>query len=267
MHSALITAEQITFRYGRHEALRGVSGEWGVGVVGVLGPNGAGKTTLLRVLAGIAPPSNGRLTVDGVPVLSRTDRSRLRAQVGFLPQAPRWLPELTVTEFVTYFARLRLGRKGAGTAVPAAIADVGLEERRDVQLGRLSGGQRQRAFIAQAIVHSPRILILDEPSAGLDPRQRIRLRVLLAGLAADRLVVISTHLVEDLQQLASHILVLDDGHAVWHGSFAELQQRGQRLRKEDLAMASDAEAGFLSLIGGAVSRATELGESHGSTDL
>lgn len=262
-----ITAEELTFRYGRHEALRGVSGEWGTGVVGALGVNGAGKTTLLRVLAGIAPPSGGRLAVDGVPVTSRVDRSRLRGKVGYLPQSPRWLPELTVTEFVTYFGRLRIGRHGVDEAVSRAVGAVGLEDSRDVQLGHLSGGQRQRAFIAQAIVHSPRILILDEPSAGLDPRQRIRLRGLLAALATDRLVLISTHLVEDLQQLASHILILNDGRALWQGSFAELQDRGRRDGQEDHALASDAEAGFLSLIGGAVPFRAGLGETDGAVGL
>ncbi|MCM3661183.1 ATP-binding cassette domain-containing protein [Georgenia satyanarayanai] len=260
----MITAEELTFRYGQHEALRGVSGTWGAGVVGALGANGAGKTTLLRVLAGIAAPSGGRLTVDGVSVTSRADRSRLRAQVGFLPQAPRWLPELTVAEFVTYFGRLRMGRQGVDAAVCRAVEAVGLEESRDVQLGHLSGGQRQRAFIAQAIVHSPRILILDEPSAGLDPRQRIRLRGLLATLAADRLVLISTHLVEDLQQFASHILVLNEGRALWQGSFADLQARGKRDRSEEYGLASDAEAGFLSLIGGAVPLGAGAGEADGA---
>lgn len=203
------------------------------------------------------------MTVDGVPVVSRADRSRLRGRVGYLPQSPRWLPELTVTEFVTYFGKLRIGRHGVDEAVSRAVTAVGLEDSRDVQLGHLSGGQRQRAFIAQTIVHSPQILILDEPSAGLDPRQRVRLRELLAGLAAERLVLVSTHVVEDLQQLASRILILDEGRALWQGSFADLQEWGRRDGQGHHALASDAEAGFLSLIGGTAPARAGLDETDG----
>lgn len=242
----LLNLDSATFHYGQKMALSNVSATWAPGIVGLLGPNGAGKTTLLKILAGIHAPSSGRMQHAGHQIVSRPERSRWRNRVGFLPQNPHWLPELSVISFVTYFARLRLGRGGeVNEAVEQALTAVNIHDLRHDQLGKLSGGQRQRAFIAQALVHKPDVLILDEPTAGLDPRQRVDLRSTLSDLSENRWIFLSTHLVEDLDHLADEIAILDEGSLVWSGTVAELRSAGRGTTHGDSSSASDLELGYL----------------------
>src|SRR5690606_33912743 len=203
-----IEAEQLRYQYGRRVAVEGFSARLQPGVVGVLGPNGAGKTTALRILAGQLAPSAGLLSVSGEAVDTAARRSRLRGRCGYLPQDPSWLPSFRVSELVGYFAQLRLPRARVSSAVERALGVAGMIEHADRKLGQLSGGERQRAFLAQSIVHDPEILILDEPTSGLDPVQRVRLREFIAELGRERLVVLSSHLVEDVQHLAGQIIVI-----------------------------------------------------------
>ncbi|MEJ5914565.1 ATP-binding cassette domain-containing protein [Pseudokineococcus sp. 1T1Z-3] len=243
-----LTLRDLSFSYGRRQVLDIPDLTWRAGPVGVLGVNGAGKTTLLRVLAGIATPSAGHLLLDGARLESRRDRSRYRERVGYLPQDPSWLPEFRVADFVRYFASLRLARGvDLDMAVWTALEAVDLQQQAHERLGELSGGQRQRAFIAQALVHDPDVVVLDEPTAGLDPVQRIRVRGLVAGLAESRLVVVSTHLVEDLHQLAREITVVDGGRALWHGTSECLAERGRASRSSGQHV-STLEAGFLDVL-------------------
>ncbi len=257
---ATVTCAHVDYRFGSHYALRGLDATWRSGVQGVLGPNGAGKTTLLRILAGIAGPSQGEFQAFGETVDGWRKRSQYRSQVGYLPQSPQWPGEFTVTELVTYFATLRRGwnRDSIADSVDRAIDLTGLTGLRDHQLRRLSGGERQRAFLAQSIVHSPKVLVLDEPTVGLDPGQRISLRRYIAEIGRDRLVFLSTHLVDDVMQVCSDIAVLNRGALIWSGTPIELENRGSQsrlsasLRSDPDEMyrvaASEAEWGFLSLV-------------------
>lgn len=239
------------FAYGRHEVLHGLSTQFPVGVSGLMGVNGAGKTTTFRILAGLSAPSSGVISLNGRPVNSRGDRSRHRSQVGYLPQSPRWYPESTVHELLTYFATSRMGRSGqVGRAVERAMEAADVVDLRDAELGRLSGGQLRRAFLAQAVVHDPPVLILDEPTAGLDPVQRIRLRERVVSLGRTRIVVWATHIIDDLNSMADHAVVMHDGTQLWSGTPDELAALGKPPLGLDAARdaVSDAERGFLRVI-------------------
>lgn len=231
-------------------ALSGITARLGHGVVGLLGANGAGKTTLIRLLAGLTAPSSGQIVLGGQHIDSRRQRSQLRTRVGYLPQAADWFGGYTVAEFLHYFAALRgVQRHDRAHRVEALIADVDLHAQANIRLRHLSGGQRQRALIAQALVHQPEVIILDEPTASLDPVHRIEMKKIITTLGQDRLVVLSTHLIDDLMHCAQQILVLHQGHSLWSGTPDELADVGQR-HEGRVAASSDAEAGFLSLVNG-----------------
>lgn len=243
----MIAAEELRYQYGRHVAVQGFSGELAPGVIGLLGPNGAGKTTMLRILAGQLAPTSGVLTVAGDVVDSAALRSRLRERSGYLPQDPQWLPGFRVAELVTYFAKLRLPRRHVAGAVERALVVAGMLEFADRRLGKLSGGERQRAFLAQSIVHDPEMLFLDEPTVGLDPVQRVRLREFIAVLGQERLVVLSSHLIEDVEHLATQVVVMDHGRSIWAGDAAEFRAYGARVRRGS-PLQSQAESGLLAIL-------------------
>lgn len=214
----LLVMDDLTFAYGRKEVLHGLTGQWRPGVVGLLGLNGAGKTTLLRVLATTATPSDGVLRIAGHDPRQFRARSRLRKSLGYLPQDASWHPAFTVREFGHYFAWLHgVSHKQRRRRVDEVLDTVDLTRFADERLGRLSGGQRRRAMLVQALVHQPTVLILDEPTAGLDPEQRVRVRNLVRTIAADRLVILSTHLVEDVGYAADRVVVLHEGRFVFDG--------------------------------------------------
>jgi ABC-2 type transport system ATP-binding protein len=208
-----IAAGDVTKRFGRREALRGVSFEARAGeVVAIIGPNGAGKTTLLSILAGIQPPTSGTV-------------SRGPREVGWVPQSPALYAKLSVAENLRLFARLeKLGDPDA--AVAAMLEQTGLAERADDELGTLSGGNRQRVNIAIGLLADPPVLLLDEPSSSLDPRQRERLWEFIGALAArGTAVVFSTHNVGEADRYAKRVLVLADGEALFTGSPTDLETR------------------------------------------
>jgi ABC-2 type transport system ATP-binding protein len=206
-----IAAGEVSKRYGRREALRGVSFEARAGeVVAVIGPNGAGKTTLLSILAGIQPPTSG--------TVSRSPR-----EVGWVPQSPAVYAKLSVAENLRLFARLEKVAD-PDAAVAAMLEQTGLTDRSDDELGTLSGGNRQRVNIAVGLLADPPVLLLDEPSSSLDPRQRERLWEFIAALAArGTAVVFSTHNVGEADRYADRVLVLADGEALFAGSPADLE--------------------------------------------
>jgi ABC-2 type transport system ATP-binding protein len=207
-----IAATGISKRYGRREALRDVTFEAAAGeVVSVIGPNGAGKTTLLSIVAGIQPPTAGTV-------------SRPPREVGWVPQHPAVYTKLSVAENLRLFARLeRVGDPAA--AVRAMLEQTGLRERAGDELGRLSGGNRQRVNIAVGLLADPPVLLLDEPSSSLDPRQRERLWEFIGGLAArGRAVVFSTHNVGEAERYADRVLVLADGEVLFTGTPGALEQ-------------------------------------------
>jgi ABC-2 type transport system ATP-binding protein len=217
----------VTRRFGRTHAVDGITLETGPGVFGLLGPNGAGKTTLLRMMATVVPPSSGGLRLLGRDPASYAARKEIRRRLGYLPQSLGYYPGFTVAEFVEYFALLKEMPPGqVPRAVAAAIERVDLGGKARSRLRTLSGGMLRRAGIAQAIVNEPDLLLLDEPTAGLDPEQRMAFRSLLRDLGQRSTVVVSTHLVEDVGAACSQVAIMDQGKIVFHGAPAELTARG-----------------------------------------
>ncbi len=217
----------VTRRFGRTQAVAGVSLVAGPGVLGLLGPNGAGKTTLLRMLATVIAPSSGRLRLLGRDPGCYGPRREIRRGLGYLPQDLGYYPGFTVAEFVEYFALLKEMPAGrVPQAVATAIERAGLGGRAGARLRTLSGGMLRRAGIAQAIVNEPELLLLDEPTAGLDPEQRVAFRALLRGLGERATVIVSTHLVEDVGAACGQVALLDAGTIVFGGTPGELTARG-----------------------------------------
>jgi ABC-2 type transport system ATP-binding protein len=215
-------------RFGRVQAVCGVDLSLGPGVFGLLGPNGAGKTTLLRTLATVIQPSSGRIRLLGADPGHAAGRRRIRQRLGYLPQALGYYPGFTVREFVEYFALLKeVPRPRVAQSVGTAIERAGLGDRAGSRLRTLSGGMLRRAGIAQAIVNDPELLLLDEPTAGLDPEQRVQLRALLREIGRQATVLVSTHLVEDVGAACDRVALMSQGRRVFWGTPAELAARGR----------------------------------------
>jgi len=207
-----IDAVHKEYRGGVH-ALAGVSLVLEPGVLGLLGPNGAGKSTLMRILATLSRPTRGRVTWDGADLARRPDA--VREVLGYLPQDFGVYPNLTPQEFLEYLAAAR-GLRGADARrrIEALLELVNLVDARKRPLGGFSGGMRQRVGIAQALLNDPRLLIVDEPTGGLDPEERVRFRNLLSDLAGNRIVILSTHIVSDVEAVATRIALLAHGRLV-----------------------------------------------------
>lgn len=208
------------------QALSGVDLEIGTGMFGLLGPNGAGKTTLMRILAGISNASGGSAVIDGNDVSSQAGKLAVKSVLGYLPQELGMYPELTAYQFVDYMAVLKgLDEPGHRRAQVERVLDlVGLTREAGRKIKGYSGGMKRRVGIAQALVNDPRLLIVDEPTAGLDPEERIRFRNLLVNLAADRTVILSTHIVEDIGQTCRDLAILAHGQVIFRGSPHGLMQ-------------------------------------------
>lgn len=218
-----VQAEGLKVRVGRKKmAVDGVDLSLGKGVHGLLGPNGAGKTTLIRALATVLRPASGTLTL-----LGGQGQRALRRRIGYLPQDFGFYKRFTVREFVEYVAWLKeVSKEDIPGAVQRAIERVGLADRADDRMKTLSGGMVRRVGIAQAIVNDPDILLLDEPTAGLDPAQRVRFRDLVQELGQDSCVLISTHLVEDVGTACSDVVLFAEGKLVFQGTPDELAAAG-----------------------------------------
>jgi ABC-2 type transport system ATP-binding protein len=218
----------LTRRLGRTQAVAGVDLAAGPGVFGLLGPNGAGKTTLLRMMATVIPPTSGTLRLLGRDPGSYGPRKEIRRRLGYLPQNFGYYPGFTVVEFIEYFALLKeMPAARIPAAVAAAVERVDLGGKAKAKLRTLSGGMLRRVGIAQAIVNDPELLLLDEPTAGLDPEQRVAFRALLRDLGQRATVVVSTHLVEDVGAACSEVALMDEGKIVFHGTPDELTVRGE----------------------------------------
>jgi ABC-2 type transport system ATP-binding protein len=236
----------LTRRFGRTPAVAGVDLEAGPGVFGLLGPNGAGKTSLLRMMATVIRPSSGRLRLLDRDPGAYGPRREIRRRLGYLPQSLGYYPSFTVAEFVEYFALLKEMPPGRiPAAVASAVERVGLGHRARKKLRTLSGGMLRRAGIAQAIVNDPELLLLDEPTAGLDPEKRVQFRALLRELGGHATVVVSTHLVEDVGAACTEVALMDAGRIVFHGTPDELTARA-----EGTAAAGDAplERGYSAVL-------------------
>ncbi|QWF85034.1 Vitamin B12 import ATP-binding protein BtuD [Amycolatopsis sp. CA-230715] len=240
-----VKAEGLVVKAGRRRAVNGLDLSLGVGVHGLLGPNGAGKTTFIRALATIVRPSGGALELFGQDVRRSRDLREVRRRIGYLPQQFGYYRRFTVREFVEYLAWLKeMPKQDVPGAVQRAIERVGLADRADDKMKTLSGGMVRRAGIAQAIVNDPAVLLLDEPTAGLDPAQRMQFRELLHDLRADTCVVVSTHLVEDVAAACTDVALIDEGELVFQGSAADLAAAGTGSDAGD----SDTERGYSALL-------------------
>ncbi|MGD0700408.1 MAG: ABC transporter ATP-binding protein [Trebonia sp.] len=223
-----IELTSVSRSFGKNKAVDGVSLEAGPGVLGLLGPNGAGKTSLLRMLATVLPPSSGKIRLLDLDPGRTADRREMRRRLGYLPQNLGYYPAFTVAEFVEYFALLKeVPPDRIPKAVAAAVERVDLGAKARARLRTLSGGMLRRVGIAQAIVNDPDLLLLDEPTAGLDPEQRVGFRALLRSLGEASTVVVSTHLVEDVGAACSEVALMDSGHVVFRGTPDELVARGE----------------------------------------
>jgi len=213
-----LTIEGVSKVYkGKVSALRDFSLEVGPGILGLLGPNGAGKSTLMRILATITRATSGKVTWNGTDIARSPDA--LRAVLGYLPQDFGVYPNLNAVEFLEYLAAAKgLDRGSARQRIDELLEVVNLVDVRTRPLGGYSGGMKQRVGIAQSLLNDPQLLIVDEPTAGLDPEERVRFRNLLSELAGDRIVILSTHIVSDVEASATSIALISLGRLVIHDS-------------------------------------------------
>jgi ABC-2 type transport system ATP-binding protein len=231
----VIEARGLSKRYGDVVAVDGVSFEVGRGeVVGFLGPNGAGKTTTMRMLTGFVPPTDGTAVIDGHDIF--TDPLAARRAIGYLPETPPLYPEMTVESYVGYVARIKdVARGDRKDAVDRAVERCGLADVRHRVIGTLSKGFRQRVGLAQAIVHDPAVLILDEPTVGLDPIQIREIRNLIANLASpeqgatQHTVVLSTHILPEVEAICRRVIMVSQGKKVLDQPLSELTGGGRSL--------------------------------------
>ena len=225
MATSALVVDSVSYRYpSGHVALTDVSLQLAPGILGLLGPNGAGKSTLMRILATLARPTSGSVTWNGTDIT--VDPNTLRAALGYLPQDFGVYQALSAHEFLAFLAAVKgLTGKPARTRVTECLDMVGLGDTGDRRLGEFSGGMRQRVGIAQALLNDPQLLIVDDPTVGLDPEERMRFRHLLTDLAGERTVILSTHIVSDVEASATSLAIIAAGRLRFHGSPGELLTR------------------------------------------
>ena len=217
---ARVELDQVTKRYGRTVAVDGVTLSIESGITGLLGPNGAGKTTLLRILATVLAPDSGDVELFGRSTAAADDRLQIRRRLGYVPQEPGFHRQFSAFDFVDYVAVLKLitDRRARHGEVRRVLDVVGLTSVMHKRIRQLSGGMRRRVAIAQALLGSPELLVLDEPTAGLDPEQRLRFRELLSTAANGATVVLSTHQTEDVAALCQRVVVMHGGVIHYDGT-------------------------------------------------
>ncbi|RDY28499.1 ABC transporter ATP-binding protein [Romboutsia weinsteinii] len=219
METSIILKDVSKF-YGNKQALNNINLEIEKGMFGLLGRNGAGKTTLMKSIATLLSLSSGEITVCGINV---NDASKIREMIGYLPQDFSMYSNMSAYEAMDYLGVLSgLDKKTRKERIPELLAKVNLNNNMKTKVKAMSGGMRRRLGIAQAILHNPKVLIVDEPTAGLDPEERVRFRNLLSEIAEDRIVILSTHIVGDIESTCENIAVMDEGKIIFKGTVTEL---------------------------------------------
>ena len=228
-----LTVKNVSKEYKTKKANDNISFTLHKGVTGLLGANGAGKSTLMRMMCGILSPTEGEITYNGIDV----SKEEYRNVLGYLPQDFGYYPDFTAMDFLMYMSALK-GLDNIDSKIKSIglLKTVGLYEKRKQKIKTFSGGMKQRLGIAQALLNDPEVIILDEPTAGLDPKERVKFRNIIAELGKDNIVLLSTHIVSDIEKIADRIIVIKDGKVVFDG-------------KEEEA-GKDLEAFYLDIFGG-----------------
>lgn len=215
-----IILKDVSKFYGKKQALNGINLKIGKGMFGLLGRNGAGKTTLMKSIATLHSVSSGDITVCGINI---NESSKIREMIGYLPQDFSMYSNMSAYEAMDYLGVLSgLDKKTRKERIPELLSKVNLNNNMKIKVKAMSGGMRRRLGIAQAILHNPKVLIVDEPTAGLDPEERVRFRNLLSEIADDRIVILSTHIVGDIESTCENIAVMDEGKIIFKGTVTEL---------------------------------------------
>ena len=222
----MLEVRNLTKRYGDFVAVRDISFTAAQGqILGFLGPNGAGKTTTMRILTGFLPATSGTAKVAGFDVF--TDSAEVRRRIGYLPENPPLYTEMTCEAYLRFVARIKgMPRSAIEDAIDRVISTCGLESVRTRLLGQLSKGYRQRAGLAQALIHDPPVLVLDEPTIGLDPLQIREIRALIQKLAGERTIILSTHILPEVSQICEKVVIINEGQVVLEEDMATLKSSG-----------------------------------------
>jgi len=235
----MIQVEGLTKEYGFRKAIDGLTFDARQGeILGFLGPNGAGKTTTMRILTGYMPPTTGKATVAGFDVVDQS--LEVRKRVGYLPETVPLYPDMTVFDYLKFMADLRR-TKNAEERVDELLERLGLLDRADSYIANLSKGMRQRVGLAQAMVHAPEVLILDEPTIGLDPAQIIEVRNLIRDLGRDHTVLLSTHILSEAQQVCNRVMIINKGRIVAEDTPERLQDRLSGARRLSIQVDGDSD--------------------------
>lgn len=265
----MIQAQELTRRYGDYLAVDRVSFEVGEGeIVGILGPNGAGKTTTIRMITGFLPPTQGQVTVYGKDLFA--EPSAARRDIGYLPENVALYPEMRVSEYLAYRAQLEgLSRADARTRIGETVERCLLEDVREQIIGTLSKGFKQRVGLATAILHAPRVLVLDEPTVGLDPKQIVAIRDLIRDLGRRHTLLLSTHILPEVELLCGRVLIIDRGRIVAEGTPQRLRERwvGNAVVKVVVKGHPEGAGDILATLPGVIGVRSESAEGAGETTL
>ena len=262
----MIEVENLTKRYGRQTAVDGISFAVQKGeILGFLGPNGAGKTTTMRVLTCYLPPTDGTARVAGFDVFERP--LEVKKRVGYIPETPPLYPDMSVATYLDFVAKIKgVARKQRAAQVSDAIEKTRIGDVRDKLIGRLSKGYRQRVGLAAAILHKPDVLILDEPTAGLDPKQIIETRELIKRLGGEHTIVLSTHILPEVSMTCGRVIIINRGKVVAEGTPDSLTERlrGAAGLRVEVAGEAAAVAALLRTVPGVKALVPRTGESGAS---